>query len=671
MPTQYKVAVDAPLREALTYESSFELLPGQSVRVPLGKRFVEGLVVEKILQEFDQDKYTLKSVAEIIEDRPILPETFLKWLHWLSDYYLHPLGQVLSLAFPPLKKQASGKSLSKMSKRLNEFNPEVRVTLNNEQSEACSTILQSEAFKVFLLHGVTGSGKTEVYMNCLAEVLARGKKGLVLVPEIALTPQLLNRFSLRFPGEVAVLHSHLTPREKTNQWWSMIEGNKKILIGARSALFCPLKDLGMIIIDEEHEASFKQDSQLKYHGRDAAIMLGQLSNCPVVLGSATPSLESWWNAQSSRYAYIQLKNRVEDRPMPVFSLIDLRVKPDEDQPLFDRPFWMRDEVEIELRKVLADKKQAAIFLNRRGVAQTVLCESCGYFYECPNCMVGLTVHGKNHLICHYCDYNEQLQETCKNCKSDKVKPIGLGTEQIETDIRRLLPEAKVARADRDEIQTRAQLEELIADMESGEIDILIGTQMIAKGLDFPNLHLVVLALADVGFHMPDFRASERSFQLMTQVAGRSGRHQNEAGQVVVQSYDLGHSAIEFAKNHDFEGFAQQEIEFRRELNYPPFSRLVLLRIEGLQLTKVESFSRLCRSRLNQLVEVFPSLNDIQILGPAPAALAKLRGKYRYQLLIKCKHPPIQAVLLKKFYGDGKWMPSGVKLHIDVDPMNML
>jgi primosomal protein N' (replication factor Y) len=330
-----------------------------------------------------------------------------------------------------------------------------------------------------------------------------------------------------------------------------------ILVGARSALFCPLPNLGLIVVDEEHEPSFKQEEKLKYNGRDSAIMLGKMVKCPVLLGSATPSLESWAHAQTGRYHLHTLTRRVADRSLPQLTMIDLRA---EEKKNTDLPTWMTDRLHAELVQTYESGKQSALFLNRRGVAPLVLCESCGFVHECPNCDISLTLHQHSHLICHYCDYHENFKESCPSCKEGEMKAVGLGTEQIEKDLKRLFPQATVARADRDEVQNRHDLEELIRAMESGETDFLVGTQMIAKGLDFPNLQMVGLVLADIGFNIPDFLSPERSFQLITQVSGRAGRHVKpgeEPGQVLIQTYNPDHPSLVAAMKGDFASFAAE------------------------------------------------------------------------------------------------------------------
>lgn len=673
----WKVAVDAPLPEALTYQFSEPLQRGQLVNVPLGKRKVKGLA----LGTTDQvPSFELKSIDTIDIEYSPLPEPFIKWLEWLSSYYIHPIGQVVQSAFPPLRKQEK-KRASKRAPVIPELQADSALDLTPEQRTCFESISKYTGFSTHLLFGVTGSGKTEVYLRLLDQVIKEGRRGLVLVPEISLTPQLIQRFARRFGDKIAALHSQLSDRERTNQWWDIVEGRKSILIGARSALFCPIEDLGLIIVDEEHEPSYKQDEKLKYNGRDAAVMMGKLMNCPVVLGSATPSLETWKNAQEGKYHIHTLKNRVANRALPTIEVIDLRQQKadDEQQKIIVQkyshlPFWLSPSLYEKMNEVLVQGDQAALFLNRRGVAQMVVCPACGHTRECPNCDISLTLHAGSHLICHYCDYHENMKNRCPDCKEGELEAIGLGTELLETDLTRLFPGKKIARADRDEIQSRTDLEELIANMESGEIDILVGTQMIAKGLDFPKLKLVGLVLADVGFNLPDFRATERSFQLITQMSGRSGRHVKEGespGYVIVQTFNTEHDSLTFATRHDYEGFANHELEMRAALNYPPLGRLVSFRIQGPHLGKVEETARLLARRAQSLKTQFTQYSSVEVLGPAEAALAKLRGQFRFHLLLKTGPNSLANPFARQLLGDQAWVPTGVKILVDIDPMNLL
>lgn len=673
----WRVAVEAPLFESLTYSSDLPLQRGQAVVVPLGKRKANGVVLDATTEV---PNFEVRSVDSIIEDYAPLPETYVRWIEWLAQYYMHPVGQVAQSSFPPLKK-ATKERKSSRPPVIPELSADTALHMTEEQDACFQAISKHQDFSTHLVFGVTGSGKTEIYLRLLEETLKSGKRGLVLVPEISLTPQLIQRFARRFGDKIAALHSQLTDRERTNQWWDIVDNKKSILIGARSALFCPIKDLGLIIVDEEHETSFKQDEKLKYNGRDAAVMLAKMMNCPIVLGSATPSLETWKNAVEGKYFLHTLKKRVANRALPTVEVVDLRQNKDDDEEKKKinsshsfLPFWLSTELYENMKRTLEKGDQAALFLNRRGVAQMVLCPGCGYTCECPNCDISLTLHGRTHLVCHYCDYHENLKEQCPECKEGELKPIGLGTELLEQDLSKLFPDKRVARADRDEIQSREDLEDLISDMETGAIDILVGTQMIAKGLDFPKLKLVGLVLADVGFNLPDFRATERSFQLMTQMSGRSGRHVQEGedpGKVFIQTFNIHHESVIYAQAHDFEGFAKNELVTREQLAYPPYGKMISLRIQGIHLNKVEEATRLLSRRAHALKGQFAQYEGIDILGPAEAPIAKLRNQYRFHLLIKSRQPQLANPFTRQLLGNQDWIPSGVKILVDVDPMSLL
>lgn len=669
----YSVAVDAPL-PPLTYfkpdEKNISIARGQIVLVPLGTRQVKGVVLGRAILN-DPVSFELKPITSIDEESPPFIDQRLQWMEWVSKYYGYPLGMVTALGLSPLKKK-----WRKSKKESPIPNPprETPLLLTAEQEQTIKSIAVDQGFISHLIHGVTGSGKTEIYLQLLANVIASGKRGLVLVPEISLTPQLLQRFAARFPDNIAVIHSHLTPRERFEQWWNMVKGEKQILVGARSALFCPIPNLGLIILDEEHEPSFKQEDHLKYHARDASVMLARFLQCPIILGSATPSLESWHNAREGRYTLHSLKNRVAERHMPIVEVVNMKDERTKRRSLevpSALPFWMSQKLFDSLVKCFAKGDQAALFLNRRGIAQSVFCPSCGITYECPNCSISLTLHGHSHLVCHYCDYHEQLNEICKECHSGEVGPLGLGTELVEKDIRQLFPQLKVARADRDEIQSREDLEELIFSFEKNEINLLIGTQMIAKGLDFKGLNLVGLVMADVGFNMPDFRASERSFQLIVQVSGRAGRHSELPGQVIVQTYNPAHPSIVYGINNQYIEFAEQELSTRQILCYPPFGRLALIRFQGNSAEKANSSAKLFEQRCRQLLAQHSSYRPIQILGPAPSPLAKLRGKFRFQILIKSPDASRLLAFCRQCIGDESWVQRGVTLQMDMDPINLL
>jgi primosomal protein N' (replication factor Y) len=639
--------------------------------VPLGRRSATGILIEEDPNPNEQFKDKIKSIKEPFQDGILLSDKYLSWAKWIADYYFYPVGMVVSGFFPPVKKslkkiKSSEKVLAAIDKT-----ERARPELTKEQSNVLNDFEKLEQFAVQLLFGVTGSGKTEVYLQMIEKTLAKGKQALVLVPEISLTPQLVQRFYSRFGDQIAVIHSQLSPREKTDFWWEVAEGRKKILIGARSALFCAMNDLGLIIVDEEHEQSYKQDEKLKYNARDCAVMLARNFNIPIVLGSATPSLESWNNVINKKYLLSEMPSRVNHIPAPEVSIIDFKIKANMDPTL---PKWLSVPMYEAIKNTLENKLQVALFLNRRGSAQFVLCQGCGYIEECPNCDISLSLHHRTELLCHYCGYSKRFNLECGSCKDGELSPIGAGTELVETDLKSLFPDFKIARADRDEIQNRQDLEQLISEMESGETHILVGTQMIAKGLDFPKLNLVGIILADVGFHLPDFRATERSFQLIQQMAGRAGRDlsQGSSGKVIIQTYNPDHPALKYALANDFKGFAAEEIQNRTILSYPPLGKLVGIRIQSTQLNRVIETSRLMSVRFKTLQSKYiEQFGDVEFLGPVEAPISKLRGMFRYQALVKTNSSSKIHQVLKMLISDEEWVMAGVRIIVDVDPIYLL
>ena len=697
----FKVAVNAPIWNPLIY--SFQKTPltsfpqrGERVIVPLGKkRTITGVVIESSSKPFEDNlqpknpktkNYQIKDIISIDRASPKLPEPFLKWLEWLSEYYIYPIGRVLSLSFLPVEKKKEKKNSLTSSHPYP--NPTSLVStqpsslkLTHEQKTCLNEIQRFKGFKTHLLYGVTGSGKTEVYLSLLEKVIEKGKKSLVLVPEISLTPQLVRIFSHRFPNQVAVLHSNLTMKEKKLEWKSLLKGEKHLLIGARSALFCPLYPLGLIIVDEEHESGYKQSEKLKYHARDAAIMLAKISNCQIVLGSATPSMESWRKIKEKKYELHQMKKRVHFQTPPEIHVIDMRKEKQKrrekilnKEPLSSLPFWMSSFLFTKLKENIRKKEQSILFLNRRGTAPLSLCQNCGYTFECPNCAVHLTLHGDNQFICHYCNYTKPFNQKCPQCQSEKIKPLGLGTKRIEKDLKDLFPDVKTARADRDEISSKNKLETLIQDMEKKHnIDILIGTQMIAKGLHFPYLTLVGFVMADISFNLPDFRSSEKNFQLILQMSGRPGRSFDQKAHVVIQTFNPQHMSVVFAQKNDFEGFTEKELSHRKALNYPPYGRLASFRIQGTNFELTKKRSEDLGKRAQRIKEANPLFySSLQILGPSPAPLTKLKNQYRFHFLIKgpnanCIHSFCHELL---FQIDTR---KNFKIHpqVDIDPIHML
>jgi primosomal protein N' (replication factor Y) len=539
------------------------------------------------------------------------------------------------------------------------------IHLTPEQALALQRVknlLAADAFGVILLQGVTGSGKTEIYLRAIAAVVEAGRQAIVLVPEIALTPQTIRRFRERFT-QVAVLHSNLSDVERHRQWRDIAEGRADVVIGARSAVFAPVKDLGLIVIDEEHENSFKQDTSPRYHARDVAIMRGHLTGVPVILGSATPSLESYQNVRAiGHYQEARLAQRVGGRPLPPVSIVDLR------QEAAERKghHVLSRALEAAIAEAWRKQEQVILFLNRRGFATHLFCVRCGHVAKCPDCDVGLTYHTKPGLLqCHYCGRKEPAPERCPSCSAETVNYWGTGTQRVEEEVRQKFPEIRVGRMDSDTMKRRGGHESILSAFRDGEIDILLGTQMVAKGLDFPNVTVVGVINADVALSLPDFRANERTFQLITQVAGRAGRGP-KGGQVYVQTFQPEHLAIQLAANHDYDAFATDELAARRARGYPPFGRLARIIVRSQSRQKAAEAIQAFAGRLIEPARIA----GIHILGPQPCPLAKLSRFWRYHILLKA--PTAKAFLhfWDRMRGDLN-PPGGVQMAIDVDPQSTL
>jgi len=528
--------------------------------------------------------------------------------------------------------------------------------------------LDAGGFQPFLLQGVTGSGKTEVYLQAAEHALARGGGALVLVPEIALTPQLVGRFRSRFGSGVAVLHSGLRDRERLLHWKALRAGTVRLAVGVRSAVFAPVRDLALLVVDEEHDPSFKQDEKLRYQARDLAVVRAKQAGATVVLGSATPSLETVENARRGRYRRLRLPARVDDRPMPSVELVDLRRVRPRPTGTPEQPPALSPPMVNALGEALGRGQQAILFLNRRGHSTAVVCEACGQGVPCSRCDVSLTFHlrGRN-LQCHYCGEARPVPDRCPGCGGPLV-PVGAGTERIETEVAERFPSARVARLDRDAATTAERLTELLSRFARGEIDVLVGTQMVAKGHDFPGVTLVCVVSADTGLLLPDFRAAERTFQLVTQVSGRAGRGQ-EPGRVLVQTWNPEADAVARVPAHDYDGFAEHDLAWREALAWPPFSRLVAVRIEGQDPGETAAVARKLGDRLAVLLP--GPATGVRLLGPAPAPLARLRGKSRWQLLLKAPRQALLGPLLDQLERDLEVLPGAVRVVLDVDPGAML
>ncbi|MBY6050409.1 primosomal protein N' [Cytobacillus firmus] len=543
-----------------------------------------------------------------------------------------------------------------------EFERTEPLSLTEEQRKAIIPMLNSiedNRHETFLLYGVTGSGKTEVYLQSIQRVLEDGKEAIVLVPEISLTPQMVKRFKGRFGDQVAVMHSGLSAGEKYDEWRKIQRKEVKVVVGARSAIFAPFENLGIIIIDEEHETSYKQEENPRYHARDVAIKRAENHNCPVVLGSATPSLESFARAQKGVYHLLTLENRMNNQALPAVDIIDMR----EELREGNRSMFSRKLLE-KIKDRLGKKEQIVLFLNKRGHSSFVMCRDCGYVINCPHCDISLTYHRYNQQMkCHYCGYEASVPNACPECESEHIRYFGTGTQKVEEELAKILPEAKVIRMDVDTTSRKGAHEKLLDQFQEGHADILLGTQMIAKGLDFPNITLVGVLSADTMLHLPDFRSSEKTFQLLTQVSGRAGRHELE-GEVIIQTYTPEHYSIELAGEQDYDKFYDREMMVRKIHRYPPFFYISLVTVSHEELMKAVSVTE----KITQYIQSKLSAESI-VLGPVASPIPRINNRYRYQCLIKYKREPELGQTLKKILDNYQQEISagGLTVSIDLNP----
>ncbi|MFQ5900311.1 MAG: primosomal protein N' [Thermodesulfobacteriota bacterium] len=686
----YEVAVDLPIYTSLYYripEGLASLVDkGKRVVVPIGRRRSVGYVVglpnttsSGFIGGIEKSK--IKDIIDILDEAPLFDDRHLALYKWISAYYFAPLGEVIRTAMVGETNPKSDKLFEKVGRKkhrkrkhkapplLNKENlTQDNHTLSSEQEKALNSInkgLHGEKFSPYLLFGVTGSGKTEVYLRAIKEALMLKKKAIFLIPEISLAPRFARILLAEFPDRVAIIHSGLTKRDRYEQWQGIKKGKVDIVVGTRSAVFAPLKDLGLIIVDEEHDPSYKQEEGVKYNARDVALMMGKLLKLTVVLGSATPSIESFYNTKVGKLSLLELTQRVEDKGLPKVDVIDMKGK-QKDSVISE---VLEKAIEVNLEAGL----QTILFLNRRGFSSFILCKDCGYIYRCENCNVSLTLHkGNNILKCHYCNLSRRPPDRCTNCNGYNLMPVGLGTEKLEEKIRKIFPDAGIARLDMDTARKKSH-RGVIDDVENGKVDILIGTQMVTKGHHFPGVTLVGVVSGDTSLGFPDFRASERTFQLVTQVAGRAGRG-DVSGRVIVQTFNPQEGCFQKTICHDYPGFYEEEIAFRKETGYPPFLRIVSLRFEGKEEDKVSSsvkkIERICKGVFRKA----PGFaKGITILGPSPAFLSRLRGKYRWHILIKGKEVKALHLFVREIQESAlkRKALSGVKMIVDVDPVNLL
>jgi primosomal protein N' (replication factor Y) len=655
-----KIAVPTPLRQEFDYLLPSEihsaiLKPGIRIKVPFGRREVVGILLD-VVDSSDIPAAKLKYIKNILDDEPIFDDDMLKLCQWASNYYHSPIGEVLFAALPKLLRQ--GKKAELKQNISAEDSSSEKLILNSAQQHAVTKILKSQnKFNTFLLYGVTGSGKTEVYLHVIEKILDQGKQALILVPEIALTPQTVQRFTQRFNVPVVSLHSRLTDRKRLDAWILAREGKAKIIIGTRSAIFTQCKNLGIIIVDEEHDLSFKQQEGFRYSARDLAITRANMLSIPIILGSATPSLETLHNVNLERYQRLDLPERAGSAIHPQYKIINIC-----DQRLLH---GMSKELLKLIRHHLDNNNQVMIFLNRRGYAPVLMCHKCGWIAKCNNCDVNMTLHSQPvYLHCHHCDYKNPVLQKCPKCQSRALFNVGVGTEQLELALSKYFSDAEVIRIDRDTTRKKNQLDQILNKVQNGHKQILVGTQMIAKGHHFPNVTLVGIINIDHGFFSADFRTTERIGQLLVQVAGRAGR-MKKPGEVLIQTHHPEHPLLLQLINAGYQGFSATALKERFDSKMPPYSHFVLLRAEALKEDIMLQF-------LQEVKNVASTSTDIDLLGPIPSPMLRRKRYYRGQLLMQAARrsdlqktmndlvPKITELKLAK----------KVKWSVDVDPLEM-
>ncbi|RDH40302.1 MAG: primosomal protein N' [Candidatus Aquirickettsiella gammari] len=674
-----KIAIAAPLHHYFDYLAPTDfplnqLKKGLRVLVPFGKQEKVGFLME-LSTTSERPLSQLRTAIAILDEVPLLPDSIQRLLEWTSRYYHCPLGEVFANALPNSLRVGKDfkNSLKKAPKihaaKINSKKIVINTTtdgalakiiqLNTHQQQAIATIINSLGkFQAFLLNGVTGSGKTEVYLEAIQAVLDRGEQALVLVPEIGLTPQMLERFQARFSVPLLLFHSRLTEKQRLEHWLLSKTGAASIIIGTRSALFTPLLRPGIIIVDEEHDSSFKQQNGLRYHARDLALVRGRLENIPVILGSATASLESVFNARQKRYQMLHLPERAGNALQPSFHFVDLR------QQKLEQGF--APVLLQTMQKHLQNQGQVLLFLNRRGFSPVTICHDCGWTADCQRCERKMTFHKKPaHLQCHYCGYRRPLDTHCPNCQGQQLFALGQGTQRLEQTLQKYFPSVGIVRIDRDNTQHKGSLDSLLKNIHEGESQILIGTQMLAKGHHFPNVTLVGILEADSGLFSADFRALERTGQLLTQVAGRAGRA-DKPGEVLIQTYHPEHPLLLHLIQQGYLSFSDILLQERRASLLPPFSYLVLIHAEALSASYPNDF-------LNEVKhQAKPYSEEVRLLGPVPSLLPRRAGYYRCQLLLQASQRKPLHRLLEQIIKPISLLASSrrVRWSLDVDPIEL-
>jgi len=653
-----EVVFNLPISHGFDYEipehARGRLQPGMRVVCPFGHRRLIGMVVAL------RSKSAIKSprmLSRVLDPRPMLDEEGFRLAAWLVEAYYCSFGEACAAMVPSglrlrgIPEEAHGASSLPV---VPEFTAQQRVAF-----EALRGAIESHRHAAFLLHGVTGSGKTELYLRTIARALEQGRSAVVLVPEIAITPQTTDRFRERFGDEVVVWHSRLTARQRAARWERLLTGRSRIVVGTRSAVFAPVQRLGVVVLDEEHDPSYKQDQSPRYHARDVALARARLAQAIVILGSATPSVESYYAATTGPLRLLELTERVQGRPLPQVEIVDMR-----------KEFGGRRRVSLlstrlsrALQRVVEAKEQAILLLNRRGFSRVAQCPACGSAMRCQDCTVPLVYHAsRRELVCHYCNRREPIPEMCPVCHKGYLRLRGAGTERVESELHRLFPGSGIARMDTDSMKAATSHRELYDSMRTQLIDLLVGTQMVAKGLDIPQVTLVGVVSADTALNLPDFRAGERTFDLLTQVAGRAGRG-DRPGHVVVQTYCPTHYAIRAASRHDYAAFYREEIEMRKRLGLPPFVHLVELTIQDRSRHRVQAAAEALRAALVRVI----GRRRIGILGPAPHRIAAVRGIFRWHLVLKARQIDPLVKIISETLGEGRRF-HGLPVIVDVDPL---
>jgi primosomal protein N' (replication factor Y) (superfamily II helicase) len=632
---------------------------GKRVYIPFRNMKRVGYIVkieDKPMVEYPRD------LIDVIDEEPIFSSDMIQLAGWIKDNYFCSWGEALEAMIPGALKHGK----VSMQTRVKEEPPTVIATdphePNREQQVVLDSVmkcLEEKRHEVFLLHGITGSGKTEIYLQTAQRVVSKGKSGVILVPEISLTPQTVESFKSRFGEKVAVFHSKMLESARFSEWKKIKSGEAKIVVGPRSAVFSPFKDPGIFIIDEEHEPSYKQDDVPRYHAREVAIERARMAGIPVILGSATPSLESYHKALKGEYRLVELTQRIKEKELPRVKLVDMRMEMDTRTGRRVISSVMGEALKTDVNK----GQQGLIFINRRGFSTFVVCRGCGFVLKCKKCDAPLVYHEpRKELLCHHCGYKESPVNICPSCNGEYLMYKGTGTQKVEGEIRKIIPNSRVERMDSDTMSKRGSHDRLLSDFKQHKIDVIVGTQMIAKGFDFPKVTLVGVVSADANLNLPDFRSGERTFNLITQVAGRAGRG-DLGGEVVVQTFTPDNYAIKMAAKHDYAAFYSHEIQSRRELGFPPFKNLVKLTIRSKKEENVIKFSENLAKTLKKKIP------DIDMIGPVPSPMVKLRGFYRWNILVRCSsRTEIVEKLRAALKGFRK--ASGVFMAVDVDPMSL-